>query len=79
MNETLEQNARTRVMIGIANYDWSLHCGKCQAHRIACLYEWRNMIWANPYIGLTGIEKWDGWTPRAPRATRTGRPECLLL
>lgn len=47
------------------NYDWSLHCSKCQASRIGYLYEWRNMIWANPYIGLTGIEKWDGWTSRS--------------
>jgi hypothetical protein len=42
-------------------YDWSRHCGKCQSTRLAYLCEWRNMIWANPYIGLTGVEIWDGW------------------
>ena len=41
-------------------YDWSPHCGKCQAAWLAYLYEWRNLIYANPYVGLTGIEKWDG-------------------
>lgn len=41
-------------------YDWSQHCGKCQATYLACLYEWRNMVWANRYVGLTGIEKWRG-------------------
>jgi hypothetical protein len=42
-------------------YDWSIHCGKCQATTLAYLYEWRNMIWANRYVGLTGIEVWGGW------------------
>jgi hypothetical protein len=37
-------------------YDWSLHCGKCQATRLAYLYEWRNLIYANRHVSLTGIE-----------------------
>ncbi len=41
-------------------YDWSLHCGKCQATRLAYLYEWRNLIYANRHVSLTGIETWDG-------------------
>ena len=44
----------------VSTYDWSLHCGKCQGTKLAYLYEWRNMIYANPYVGLTGIEIWDG-------------------
>jgi hypothetical protein len=27
---------------------------------LAWLYEWRNMIHANRYVGLTGIDIWDG-------------------
>lgn len=53
-------------------------CSKCLATRHAYLYEWRNLIYANRYVGLTGIKIWDGYDgrsavpmPKLPDAART--------
>jgi hypothetical protein len=41
-------------------------CSRCIGTRLGYLYEWRNLIYANRYVGLTGIEVWDGWGGRSP-------------